>query len=186
MQPLLSVRARWTQYGDISLISNSTIVRNRFAKNWLICLNKPVLTISLTICSPNHCDCCDPSRVEQLFSLLSGGVASLNPRLMARNPSGCKGLRTFVYHDERVVLVPKNDKESETNVMKTISLEIDERIYPQVLNFLRLLPEEQCHILEDEDSLSAEELAAVQTIQSRLRAGDESEFVDWDEIKERL
>jgi len=70
--------------------------------------------------------------------------------------------------------------------MKTISLEIDEQIYPQVLNFLRLLPEDRCHILEDEDSLNPEELAALQDVQSRLRAGDESEFVDWDDIKDRL
>ena len=32
--------------------------------------------------------------------------------------------------------------------MKTLLLEIDETIYSQVLNFLRLLPENQCHIIE--------------------------------------
>jgi hypothetical protein len=32
--------------------------------------------------------------------------------------------------------------------MKILSLEIDETIYPQVLNFLKLLPEKQCHIIE--------------------------------------
>jgi len=30
--------------------------------------------------------------------------------------------------------------------MKTISLEVDERIYPQVISFLRLLPEDRCHV----------------------------------------
>ena len=69
--------------------------------------------------------------------------------------------------------------------MKTISLEVDEQIYPQILNFLRLLPEDRCQVLDDEDSPSPAELAAVQAIQSRLRQGD-GEFVDWDAIKEQL
>lgn len=32
--------------------------------------------------------------------------------------------------------------------MKTLLLEIDESIYAQVLNFLKLLPEKQCHVTE--------------------------------------
>jgi len=32
--------------------------------------------------------------------------------------------------------------------MKTLLLEIDETIYSQVINFLRLLPEKQCHVIE--------------------------------------
>ncbi|MFM8331916.1 MAG: hypothetical protein ACKN9T_09520 [Candidatus Methylumidiphilus sp.] len=32
--------------------------------------------------------------------------------------------------------------------MKTVLLEIDEAIYAQVLGFLRLLPEQQCHVIE--------------------------------------
>lgn len=32
--------------------------------------------------------------------------------------------------------------------MKTLLLEIDESIYTQVLNFLKLLPEKQCHVIE--------------------------------------
>lgn len=65
--------------------------------------------------------------------------------------------------------------------MKTISLEIDERVYPQVVDFLRLLPKDFCHVLEDQDStLTPEEYAAVQAAQARLQAGDDSDFVDWD------
>ena len=37
--------------------------------------------------------------------------------------------------------------------MKTLLLEIDETIYTQVLNFLRLLPEKQCHIIETPNPL---------------------------------
>lgn len=32
--------------------------------------------------------------------------------------------------------------------MKTLLLEIDESIYAQVLGFLKILPEQQCHIIE--------------------------------------
>ncbi len=47
-------------------------------------------------------DCCDPSGVVVLFSALSGGVASLNPRLIAGNPTGLHyiGIGILVYNDE--------------------------------------------------------------------------------------
>jgi hypothetical protein len=32
--------------------------------------------------------------------------------------------------------------------MKTLLLEVDESIYAQVLNFLKLLPEKRCHVIE--------------------------------------
>lgn len=32
--------------------------------------------------------------------------------------------------------------------MKTLTLEIDDSIYNQVIGFLNLLPEKQCHIIE--------------------------------------
>ena len=70
--------------------------------------------------------------------------------------------------------------------MKTISLEVDERVYPHIINFLRLLPEERCHVFDEDDSPNPAELAAVQAIQARLQAGDESDFVDWDDIREKL
>ena len=37
--------------------------------------------------------------------------------------------------------------------MKTLLLEIDETIYTQVINFLRLLPEKQCHVIETPQAL---------------------------------
>lgn len=41
--------------------------------------------------------------------------------------------------------------------MKTLLLEIDETIYMQVLNFLRLLPENQCHIIETQQVLEGQD-----------------------------
>ncbi len=70
--------------------------------------------------------------------------------------------------------------------MKTISLGVDERIYPQVVDFLRLLPEDRCHVFDEEDSPNPDELSEVRAIQARLLAGDENEFVDWDDIKGKL
>lgn len=32
--------------------------------------------------------------------------------------------------------------------MKTLTLEIDETIYPQFVDFLKLFPENKCHVLE--------------------------------------
>ncbi len=70
--------------------------------------------------------------------------------------------------------------------MKTISLEVDEQIYSQVLGFLRLLPEDRCHVLDDDDRPSREELLAVQAAQACREQGGDTEFVDWDEIKGKL
>ena len=53
--------------------------------------------------------------------------------------------------------------------MRTISLQIDERVYPQITSFLRLLPEEYCQIFEDDDSgLSKKERSVIETIQARI------------------
>ncbi len=69
-------------------------------------------------------------------------------------------------------------------MMKTISLEVEESIYPNIVSFLRLLPEQSVHVLEDDsDTLSAEERIAVANSQARLQAGDDSEFEDWDSVK---
>jgi hypothetical protein len=38
--------------------------------------------------------------------------------------------------------------------MKTLTLEIDDSIYSQVIGFLNLLPEKQCHIVETLPALS--------------------------------
>ncbi len=70
--------------------------------------------------------------------------------------------------------------------MKTISLEVSEQVYSDVINFLRLLPEKSVHLLEEEEHLSPQEQTVVQQRQQQLKAGDESEFEDWDSIKATL
>ncbi len=66
----------------------------------------------------------------------------------------------------------------------TNCLEANDRIHSNLIGFLRLLPEDRCHVFDNEDSLSLEEISAVKAIQARLEVGDESEFVDWEDIKE--
>lgn len=70
--------------------------------------------------------------------------------------------------------------------MKTINLEVHEKFYDTVISFLRLLPEQSVHVLEDEDGLSQQEQAIVQRLQQQLSIGDDSEFEDWDSIKASL
>jgi hypothetical protein len=71
--------------------------------------------------------------------------------------------------------------------MKTISLEIYDQVYPQIVNFLRLLPENCCHLLEDDDAeLSPAEMSAIEMIRARLQTGDDSEFIDWENFKDKL
>lgn len=71
--------------------------------------------------------------------------------------------------------------------MKTISVEVEDRIYKDVVNFLRLLPEQSVHVLEDDgETLSPQEREAVLTLQARLKAGDDSEFEDWETVKAEL
>jgi len=71
--------------------------------------------------------------------------------------------------------------------MKTISVEVEDRIYKDVVNFLRLLPEQSVHVLEDDgETLSPQEREAVLALQARLKAGDDSEFEDWETVKAEL
>lgn len=41
--------------------------------------------------------------------------------------------------------------------MKTLTLEIDDSIYSQVVGFLNLLPEKQCHIVETSPALPSDD-----------------------------
>ncbi|OAI17071.1 hypothetical protein A1507_11220 [Methylomonas koyamae] len=71
--------------------------------------------------------------------------------------------------------------------MKTISVEVEDRIYKDVVNFLRLLPEQSVHVLEDDgETLSPQERETVLALQARLKAGDDSEFEDWETVKAEL
>ena len=71
--------------------------------------------------------------------------------------------------------------------MKTISVEVEDRIYKDVVNFLRLLPEQSVHVLEvDGETLSPQERETVLALQAKLKTGDDSEFEDWETVKAEL
>ncbi len=42
--------------------------------------------------------------------------------------------------------------------MKTIQLEVQDTVYQKIIDFLALLPEDQCHLLLDNDLSDAENL----------------------------
>jgi hypothetical protein len=42
--------------------------------------------------------------------------------------------------------------------MKTIQLEVQDTVYQKIIDFLALLPEDQCHLLLDSDLSDAEKL----------------------------
>ena len=42
--------------------------------------------------------------------------------------------------------------------MKTIHLEVQDTVYQKIIDFLALLPEDQCHLLLDNDLSDAEKL----------------------------
>ena len=69
--------------------------------------------------------------------------------------------------------------------MKTIQLEVSDSIYQKVIDFLTLLPEDQCHLLA-EDELSNAEFKQVSKLTQHLEQGNDSEFEDWDDIKSSL
>ena len=70
--------------------------------------------------------------------------------------------------------------------MKTVTLEIDERAYPGLLDYLQSVPPDQYQLFEEDDALSEAELSRIHDLRRRLQAGDESEFEDWQDIRDRL
>jgi hypothetical protein len=72
----------------------------------------------------------------------------------------------------------------ELDKMKTILLEVEENSYQTILNFIRLLPENQCRVIGD-DELSSEELLHLQKVMAQIQQGDYSEFEAWETVKTR-
>ncbi len=71
--------------------------------------------------------------------------------------------------------------------MKTLTLEINEQAYPQIIQFLRLLSEEQCRIIEDEeDTLTADEISRIHAIRAKQMTSKDSGFDDWADIRDTL
>jgi len=66
--------------------------------------------------------------------------------------------------------------------MKNIQLEVSGDIYQNVIDFLSLLPKEQCHLIAEEELSNAEE-SHISELIGKIKGGDDSEFDNWDEIK---
>jgi len=69
--------------------------------------------------------------------------------------------------------------------MKTIQIEVSDSIYQKVIDFLTLLPKDQCHLLAD-DELSNAEITQISQLTEQLKQGNDSEFEDWNDIKSSL
>ncbi len=69
--------------------------------------------------------------------------------------------------------------------MKTILLEVEDNAYQTILDFIKLLPENRCHILE-EPELLIDEQQHIQHCLTQIQQGDYSEFDDWETVKNTL
>lgn len=72
------------------------------------------------------------------------------------------------------------------NKMQTILLEIEDNSYKIILDFIKLLPENLCHILEQDDLLSTEDNQHIQKCLAQIEQSDYREFDDWETVKNRL
>lgn len=69
--------------------------------------------------------------------------------------------------------------------MKTILLEVEDNAYQTILDFIKLLPENRCHILEEPELLTDEQ-QHIQYCLTQIQQGDYSEFDDWETVKNTL
>jgi hypothetical protein len=69
--------------------------------------------------------------------------------------------------------------------MKTILLEVDDNSYQTVLAFIKLLPNNRCRVLED-DELSADEHQHIRECITQIQQGNYSEFDDGEVVKKQL
>lgn len=70
--------------------------------------------------------------------------------------------------------------------MKTILLEVEDSSYQIILDFIKLLPQNRCHIIEPDDVLTPEENQHIQKCLAQITQGDYSEFEDWELVKNQL
>ena len=49
-----------------------------------------------------------------------------------------------------------------------------------------LLPQDQCHLLANDDDLSEAEFTHITRLTEQLKQGDNPEFEDWTDVKARL
>ncbi|MDX8338420.1 hypothetical protein SLH46_04435 [Draconibacterium sp. IB214405] len=71
--------------------------------------------------------------------------------------------------------------------MKTITIDISEKVYTLFRGLLKQLPKGSYKIYEeDPDVLTAEEQKELYSIQNKLDKGDLSDFVDWDDVQDKF
>ncbi len=70
--------------------------------------------------------------------------------------------------------------------MKTILLEVEDNSYQIILDFIKLLPQNRCHVLESDNVLSSEENQHIKKYLAQIEQGDYSEFDDWETVKNQL
>ncbi len=71
--------------------------------------------------------------------------------------------------------------------MKSITIEISEKVFKTFREFLELLPKDSFRIYdEDSDELTLEEEKAYYSANKKIEKGDFSDFEDWDSVKSNL
>jgi hypothetical protein len=71
--------------------------------------------------------------------------------------------------------------------MKTITIDMSDKVYKTFREFLELLPKDSFKIYdEDTDLLSVEEKEEYYSLQKKLEKGGLKDFEDWDNFKEQL
>jgi hypothetical protein len=55
-----------------------------------------------------------------------------------------------------------------------------------LLDYLRSVPADQYQLFEDDDAVSEAELSRVHDLRRQLQAGEESEFEDWQDVRDHL
>lgn len=71
--------------------------------------------------------------------------------------------------------------------MKSLTIDIDDKIYKRFRDFLDILPKGSIKIYDDDsDELSLEESKAFYSVQEKIKKQDYSDFDDYDELKKKL
>lgn len=71
--------------------------------------------------------------------------------------------------------------------MKSITIDISDKVYKRFRDFLDLLPKDSFKIYDDdEDVLSVDEEKAFYASQKKINEGDFSDYENWDDVKEDI
>lgn len=76
---------------------------------------------------------------------------------------------------------------TDIRTMKSITIDISDKVYKTFRDFLELLPKDSFKIYDnDPDELTAEEEKAYYSVRKKIEKGDFSDFEDWDEVKKKF